>query len=110
MGGIYGVMAYNVTRRRREIGVRIALGATPGDVVRTVLGQGLATVGIGAAAGILGAVGLTRGLRSMLYGVTPNDPVTFAGVVILLVGVASIACWVPARRGARVDPVEALRG
>ncbi len=110
IGGIYGVMAYNVARRRREIGVRIALGATSRDVMRTILGQGLATVAIGVGAGTLGAVGLTRGLQAMLFGVAPHDPLTFAGVVILLAGVGSLACWVPARRGIRVDPVEALRG
>lgn len=110
IGGIYGVMAYNVTRRRREIGVRIALGASSRDVMRAILGQGLATIAIGVGAGTLGAIGLTRGLQAMLFGVTPNDPLTFAAVVILLAGVGSLACWVPARRGIRVDPVEALRG
>jgi predicted permease len=109
VAGIYGVMAYNVTRRRREIGVRIALGATTGDVLRNILGQGLATIAIGVAAGVLGALALTRWLQSLLFGVTPTDPLTFGGVVVVLVGVAALACYVPARRGTRVNPVEALR-
>ncbi|HUL74831.1 MAG TPA: ABC transporter permease [Vicinamibacterales bacterium] len=109
VAGIYGVMAYNVSRRRREIGVRIALGATAGDVLRIVLVQGLATIGVGVVAGVLGAIGLTRGLQSLLFGVTPTDPLTFGAVVGALAFVGAIACYVPARRGTRVNPVEALR-
>ena len=109
VAGIYGVMAYNVTRRRREIGVRIALGATAGDVLRTVLGQGLTTIAIGVVAGVAGALALTRWLQAMLFGVTPTDPIAFAAVVGVLVVVASLACFVPARRGTRVNPVEALK-
>jgi putative ABC transport system permease protein len=109
VAGIYGVMAYNVTRRRREIGVRIALGATTGDVLRNILGQGLVTIAIGVVAGVLGALALTRWLQSMLFDVTPTDPLAFAAVVAVLVGVATLACYVPARRGTRVNPVEALR-
>ncbi len=109
VAGIYGVMAYNITRRRREIGVRIALGASAFDVLRVVLGQGLVTIALGLGAGVLGALALTRGLQSLLFGVTPTDPGAFAAVVLGLGGVAALACYVPARRGTRVNPVEALR-
>jgi predicted permease len=109
VAGIYGVMAYSVTRRRREIGVRIALGATPGIVMRSVLGQGLATIAVGVVVGSLGALALTRGLESLLFGVTPTDPVAFGAVALLLVVVAALACYLPARQGASVNPVEALR-
>jgi ABC-type antimicrobial peptide transport system permease subunit len=109
VAGIYGVMAYNVTRRRREIGVRIALGANARDVVRLVLRQGLVTIAIGLAAGVAGALGLTRALESLLFGVTPTDPLAFTAVVLVLAGVASLACYLPASRGTRVNPVEALR-
>lgn len=109
VAGIYGVMAYSVTRRRREIGVRVALGASPGDVRRMILGQGLATTAAGVAAGLLGALGLTRTLESLLFGVTPTDPPTFAVAITALAAVAALACYVPARRATRADPVEALR-
>jgi predicted permease len=109
VAGIYGVMAYSVTRRRREIGVRVALGASPGDVRRMVLGQGLATTGAGVVCGLLGALGLTRTIESLLFGVTPTDPATFAFVVALLGGAALLACDLPARRATRADPVEAMR-
>ncbi len=109
IAGIYGVMAYYVTQRRREIGVRIALGASAVNVLRVVLGQGLVTIVAGMAAGVLGAMALTRGLQSMLFDVTPTDPLTFASVIVVLVAAAALACYVPARRGTRVDPIEALR-
>jgi predicted permease len=109
VAGIYGVMAYSVTQRRREIGVRVALGASPGQVFRIVLGQGLLTTAIGVAAGVVGAVGLTRTLETLLFGVKPTDPLTFAAVIALLVGVAALACYLPARRATRADPMEALR-
>ena len=109
VAGVYGVMAYNVTRRRREIGVRIALGATPGDVRRMILGQGLATTTAGVAVGILGALGVSRTLESLLFGVTPTDPLTFVVVIAGLCAVAALACYVPARRATLADPVEALR-
>ncbi len=109
VAGIYGVMAYSVTRRRREIGVRVALGASPGSVRRLILGQGLATTAEGAACGVLGALGLSRTLESLLFGVTPTDPLTFAGVIAILGSAAALACYVPARRATRTDPVEAMR-
>jgi putative ABC transport system permease protein len=109
VAGIYGVMSYSVTQRRREIGVRMALGARPGQVVLRMLGQGLATAGIGIAAGLLAALLLTRTLRALLFEVTPTDPLTFAAVIATLSAVAALACYVPARRAARIDPVRALR-
>jgi predicted permease len=107
--GMYGVMSYLVTRRTHEIGVRVALGAVRGDVLNLVLRRGLALALVGAAAGLLGAIALTRILTSQLYGVRPADPVTFAAVAVLLMVVALLACAVPARRAAGMDPVEALR-
>ncbi len=109
VAGLYGVMAYSVARRTGELGTRIALGATPGNVLRLVLRQGLTTALIGVAIGIGGAILLTRTLRSFLFGLSPTDPATFAGVALLLVLVALLACYVPARRAAQVDPIEALR-
>jgi putative ABC transport system permease protein len=107
--GIYGVMTYTVTRRRREIGVRMALGATRAQVFRSVLAQGLTTTAIGVGAGIVAALGLTRTIESLLFGVTATDPVTFAAVVGLLALVAILACYLPARRATNADPMEALR-
>jgi predicted permease len=107
--GIYGLMHYFVERRTNEIGVRMALGARHGDVVALVLRQGLTLAAIGAAAGILGACGLTRLLAGLLYGVTPTDPLTFATAPAILLAVAAMACWIPARRAARIDPMQALR-
>jgi predicted permease len=107
--GIYGVLAYSVSRRTREIGVRMALGAQVADVLRLVLRQGLGLVGIGLVLGLIGAFGATRLLRSFLYDVRSLDPLTFATVIVLLAAVALFACWLPARRAARVDPMVALR-
>jgi predicted permease len=109
VAGIYGVMSYTVARRRQEIGVRVALGATPGQVFRIILGQGLTTTAIGVAIGIVAALGLTRTIESLLFGVTPTDPAALAGVIALLAAVATLACYVPARRATNADPMEALR-
>jgi predicted permease len=109
VAGIYGVMAYNVTRRRREIGVRIALGASPHQVVTVILGQGLRTIALGIVAGVAGAWLFTRLARALLFDVTPTDPLSFGAVIVLLAAVAALACYLPARRGTRVNPVEALR-
>jgi len=107
--GIYGLMAYAVTQRTREMGIRMALGARPRDVLSLVVRQGMTLAVLGIALGVAGALGATRLLASMLYGVTPTDPVTFASVAALLAAVALLACWLPARRAARVDPTVALR-
>ena len=107
--GVFGVMAYSVSRRTREIGVRVALGAASGDVLRMVLSQGLRTIFIGVAIGIAGSLALTRTVQSLLFGVTPTDPLTFGGVTLLLVAAALLACFIPARRATKVDPMVALR-
>jgi putative ABC transport system permease protein len=107
--GIYAVLAYSVTKRTHEIGVRMALGARGGDVLRLVLGQGLRVTAIGIVFGVAGALGLTRFLRSLLYEVQSTDPPTFAAVLLLLVVVSVAASYLPARRAARVDPMVALR-
>ncbi len=109
VAGIYGVMAYTVTQRRREIGVRVALGASPGQVFRIILGQGLSTTTLGVAVGVVAALGLTRTLETLLFDIKPTDPLTFAAVIALLVGVATLACYLPARRATRADPMEAVR-
>jgi predicted permease len=107
--GIYAVLAYSVARRTHEIGVRMALGARSGDVIRLVLGQGLRVTGIGILFGVAGALVLTRFLQSLLYEVRPTDPATFVGVLLLLVSVSVAASYLPARRAMKVDPMEALR-
>jgi putative ABC transport system permease protein len=109
MAGIYGVMAYSLTRRTREIGVRMALGAERADVLKMVLGQGLTITLVGVFVGIAGSLALTRTMKSMLFGITATDPITLAAVAILLTGVALAACYIPARRATRVDPMVALR-
>ena len=107
--GLYGVIAYGVSQRVREIGVRMALGASRGNVLALVLRQGMKLGGIGVVVGVVGALGLSRVLVNMLYEVKPRDPSMFIGVSLLLLLVALLASWLPARRAARVDPLEALR-
>ena len=107
--GIYGVMSYAVSRRTHEIGIRVSLGANPADVVLLVVRQGMALALIGSAAGIVGALGLSRLMKTLLYGVKPIDPLVFGGVTILLLVVAMAASYLPARRAMRVDPMIALR-
>jgi ABC-type antimicrobial peptide transport system permease subunit len=107
--GIYSVMSYLVGQRTREIGIRMALGAQRGDVLRLVIGQGLKLVVIGVAIGLIGSLTMTRVMASMLFGVSATDPMTFVGVALLLLVVAFLACWIPARRAAKVDPIIALR-
>ena len=107
--GVFGVMAYSVSRRTREIGVRVAFGAGSSDVLRMILSQGLRTIFIGVAFGIGGSLALTRTVESLLFGVTATDPLTFGGVTLLLVGAALLACFIPARRATKVDPMVALR-
>jgi putative ABC transport system permease protein len=109
MMGVYGVVSYAVARRTPEIGVRIALGAQSRDVLRMILAQGLKPVAIGSVAGLIASLALGRVLSSLLYGVTATDPATFAVVVLLLSLAALLACWLPARRATKVDPIVALR-
>ena len=107
--GIYAVIAYSVGQRTQEIGLRMALGANSGNILRLVLGTGLKQLTIGLAIGFAGAFGITRILKSLLIGITPTDPLTFVSVGVLLLALAGIACWIPARRALRVDPLIALR-
>ncbi|MGH9841157.1 MAG: FtsX-like permease family protein, partial [Blastocatellia bacterium] len=107
--GLYGVLSYFVTQHTAEIGVRMALGAQPHDVLRLILRQGLRLVVCGVAAGWLGALVLTRLMKSLVFGIGATDPLTFALVPVLLGVVALAACWIPARRATRVDPLIALR-
>ena len=107
--GIYGVISYLVSERTHEIGIRLALGAGKIDVMRLVMGQGVRLAITGAAVGLIGALIASQLMAGLLYGVRPTDPPTFAGVALLLMGVALFACYVPARRAMRVDPIVALR-
>jgi ABC-type antimicrobial peptide transport system permease subunit len=107
--GIYGLMAYAVTQRRREIGVRMALGAERRDVIRLVLARALRIIAAGLIVGLTGAAGMTRLLQTFLFGVTPADPTAFTIVPLLLMAVGLLAAWLPARRATRIDPCAALR-
>jgi predicted permease len=107
--GIYGVMSYLVLQRTREIGIRLALGAQGSDVLRLVLKQGMMLAVLGIALGMAGAFALTRSMESLLFGVRPSDPLTFISISALLALVALVACWIPARRAMKTDPLEALR-
>jgi len=107
--GIYGVVSYSVARRTKEFGLRMVLGAQGGDVLGLVMKQGAGMVAIGVAAGLATAFALTRLMASLLFGVTPTDLPTFAGVTVLLFAVALVACYLPARRATRVDPIQTLR-
>ncbi|HEV2664257.1 MAG TPA: FtsX-like permease family protein, partial [Blastocatellia bacterium] len=107
--GLYGLMAYSVIQRAQEIGIRIALGAQTGDVLKMVLRQGLKLTALGLLIGLATAYALTRYMQSLLFGVKAADPLTFAAIALLLIAVALVACWIPARRATNVDPMVALR-
>jgi predicted permease len=109
MVGLYGLISYSVSLRTRELGIRIALGAQPGDVIRLIVGEGARLTVLGVGIGVLAALGLTQLMRSLLFGVSAIDPLTFAGVALLLTLVATAACYIPARRAMRTNPIIALR-
>jgi len=107
--GVFGVLSYFVTQRTQEIGIRMALGAQPADVVRMVVGQGIVLAAAGVCLGLIAAVPLTRLMQELLFEVKPTDKTTFAAVAVVLAAVAALASYIPARRATRVDPVTALR-
>jgi ABC-type antimicrobial peptide transport system permease subunit len=106
--GIYGALAYTVRQRRREIGIRMAIGGSRKHVTRLIMRQGNAPVLGGVLLGAVGSIGLSRVVAGFLWGVTPTDPATLASVALILLGVAFVACWIPAREAANLDPVSAL--
>ena len=107
--GIYGLVAYSVRQRTREIGIRVALGAQRSEILRLLLASGTKLILVGMVIGVLGALAVTRLIASLLFGVSPTDASTFVGVALFLGAVALVACWIPARRAMRVDPMVALR-
>jgi putative ABC transport system permease protein len=107
--GIFGLTSYTVTQRTQEIGIRLALGAQRGDVMRLIVGQGMRLLGIGVVCGFIGVFGIGHLLQSLLFGIGAHDTTTIIGVTAILSLVALLACWIPARRASRVDPVIALR-
>jgi putative ABC transport system permease protein len=107
--GIYGVLAYSVAQRTGEFGIRLALGAQGSDILKLVVGQGMRLVAIGLGLGLIASFALTRLLTKLLFGVSPSDPLSFAGIALLWMAVALFACWLPARRATKVDPLVALR-
>ena len=109
VSGLYGVVAYAVSRRRREIGIRLALGARAAEIRRLFVRSGLIVVGAGVAMGLVGAAAVTRLMQSLLFGIRPLDPITFTAMPLVLAAVAVLASYLPARRAAAVDPVETLR-
>jgi putative ABC transport system permease protein len=107
--GTYGVVSFGAVQRTHEIGIRMALGAARGDILKLISRQGLVLIAGGVLAGLLAALGLTRAMSKLLMGVSPSDPITYLAVVVLLAAVSFVACWIPARRATRVDPMVALR-
>ena len=107
--GLYGLMAYNVARRTSEMGIRLALGARPQDVAWPILREALILASIGIAIGLPVALALSRLIRSIFFGIKPHDPMTIIGSIILLLSVAAMSAWIPARRAAKIDPMKALR-
>ena len=107
--GVYGIVAYSVAQRSREFGIRVALGAKPGQIIGMVVGQNLRIVAIGLILGMVAAVPATRMLRGLLFQVQPNDPGTFVAIGVMLAAVAAVASYLPAHRGTRVDPISTLR-